>query len=367
VVYIYKETQLWEENENISQMNNNEKQSEEKTNDIILETKTALTESGCENIMPMWTKRCPKCNCVQVYATKRILIVATQKNKVCQKCRPRKEKTLIVPPDGWTRQCDCGRILHYNSKGSLTFAIKQKGKCNACSHIGKKGMRVTWSEFRRNCPLCNKEIFYSTNRSLQRAIRRNLNCLSCLQMGENNAMYGKILAPEVIKRLRSMNVGRHPTEETRKKMSLNCARRGVHKYGKDANFYGRRHSDETKRKMRIVACKRIMKLRLQRNKNGWINNVGKNENNYFTKMEKERGWNGIYYGKSGKQYFLEHLGYWVDYYEPNLNIVVEYDEPRHYRYGILTERDMNRMKEIKSHLRCQFWRYDEYKKCLVKF
>jgi hypothetical protein len=180
-------------------------------------------------------------------------------------------------------------------------------------------------------------------------------------------MYGETHTPETREKLRAVNLGRHPTRETRKKMSLHSAKRGVHKYGKDAVFYGRQHSEETKRKMRIITCKRVMKLRLQRNKRGWINNVGKNEDEYFSQMEKERGWDGIYHGKSGRQFYIEHLGYWTDYYEPALNIVVEYDEPRHYRHGCLREKDLVRMEQIKAHLGCEFWRYDAYRKQLLKF
>lgn len=140
---------------------------------------------------------------------------------------------------------------------------------------------------------------------------------------------------------------------------------GVHRYDKLNPFYGKQHDAESRRKMRVAACKRV--LELQRSSDGRINNIGRKEDAYFAKMEAERGWNGVYYGKSGKQFLVEDLGYFVDYYEPNLNIVVEYDEPRHYRQGALKEQDIKRMEEIQSHLGCEFWRYDEYRSRLEKF
>ena len=83
------------------------------------------------------------------------------------------------------------------------------------------------------------------------------------------------------------------------------------------------------------------------------------ETSYFSRLELDKKWDGIYYGKNNNQYFIKNLGYFVDYYEPNLNIVVEYDEPRHYPYGKLKEKDIRRMNEIKNHLNCSFYRYNE--------
>jgi very-short-patch-repair endonuclease len=117
--------------------------------------------------------------------------------------------------------------------------------------------------------------------------------------------------------------------------------------------------------MRVAACLRV--IALQRSNNGRVNNVGKREGAYFSKLEQEMGWNGVYFSKCGSQHFVDHAGYFVDYYEPFYNIVVEYDEPRHYRHGRLREKDLVRMEQIKAHLGCEFWRYDAYRKQLLKF
>jgi hypothetical protein len=106
--------------------------------------------------------------------------------------------------------------------------------------------------------------------------------------------------------------------------------------------------------MRAIAVKRIM----ERSSYGFINNVNPKETVYFTQLEKENGWNGFFYGKNN-QYIVENLGYFLDYYEPNLNIVIEYDEPRHYINGNLKDKDVKRMNEIKQHLKCKFFRYNE--------
>jgi hypothetical protein len=76
-------------------------------------------------------------------------------------------------------------------------------------------------------------------------------------------------------------------------------------------------------------------------------------------MEMEFDWNGIFYGKNGIQYVLTEFGYSLDYYEPIKNIVVEYDEPRHYVRNELRQKDVKRMDNIKSLLKCKFLRYNE--------
>jgi hypothetical protein len=127
---------------------------------------------------------------------------------------------------------------------------------------------------------------------------------------------------------------------------------GVFRCGEQNPFYGKKHDEESRIKMRISALNRVVK------NNGHIN-IGKNETKYFIKLEDEMKWNGIFYGKNNNQYIIKDLGYSLDYYEPNLNIVVEYDEPRHYIRGNLRQKDMQRMIEIKNALKCRFFRYNE--------
>lgn len=216
---------------------------------------------------------------------------------------------------------------------NITTEIKKKSTKNACESITKEKMWI------KLCPKCNRIIYYSTKYTLQLGISNNTICKWC----------------------------RTHTLKTKQKMSgKNNGMYGTHRYENKNPFHGKNHTDDSKRKMRIAACKRILKL--QRNdKDGRINNVGIKEGNYFDIIEKENGWNGVYYKKSNKQFLIENLGYFVDYYEPNLNIVIEYDEPRHYVYKNLKEKDIKRMDEIKSNLNCKFLRYNEYTKELKEY
>ena len=55
-------------------------------------------------------------------------------------------------------------------------------------------------------------------------------------------------------------------------------------------------------------------------------------------------------------------GYFLDGYDKDLNIVFEYDEPKHYKdiqNNILKDKDIQRQQNIIEKLHCEFWRYNE--------
>jgi hypothetical protein len=85
------------------------------------------------------------------------------------------------------------------------------------------------------------------------------------------------------------------------------------------------------------------------------------------KIAKEKGWN-LQHAENGGEFYTG-IGYFVDAYDKEKNIVVEYDEKKHYddvENNILREKDLKRQKEIIEHLYCEFWRYNETTKCLWK-
>jgi len=205
----------------------------------------------------------------------------------------------------------------------------------------------------RKCPQCNDILTYSSIGNKNFAERQKRLCRSCTFFGRHPSDSTRHKMSE------SQSKRRHPESVKQKMRGSRNGMYGVHRYDNLNPFYGKKHDFETCRKMRVAACLRV--LRLQRSGSGRISNLGKNEQQYFDQLEKERGWFG------NRQHFIEHLGYFVDYYEPTLNIVVEYDEPRHYIYGALREKDVERMRQIKDYLGCEFWRYDAYRGQLVKF
>ena len=73
-------------------------------------------------------------------------------------------------------------------------------------------------------------------------------------------------------------------------------------------------------------------------------------------MESTLGWNGKYATKNGEQ---KVIGYFVDYYEPNLNVVIEWDDQSHFLLGKLKKKDLLRENNIKKELNCSFYRIKE--------
>ena len=84
-------------------------------------------------------------------------------------------------------------------------------------------------------------------------------------------------------------------------------------------------------------------------------------------IAKEHGWN-IQHAENGGEFYTG-IGYWLDAYDKEKNVVLEYDEPAHYEdveNNILREKDLKRQNEIIEHLHCEYWRYNEKMKVLWK-
>jgi len=66
----------------------------------------------------------------------------------------------------------------------------------------------------------------------------------------------------------------------------------------------------------------------------------------------------IQHAENGGEYHIKELGYWVDGYDKENNIIYEYDEKHHFNYdGTLRYKDIQRQKEIEEHFpECKFIR-----------
>ena len=62
------------------------------------------------------------------------------------------------------------------------------------------------------------------------------------------------------------------------------------------------------------------------------------------------------HAENGGEFYIKELGYWVDGYDAQQNVVIEVDEPKHYCNGKLRPRDVRRQREIEKHLGCKFVR-----------
>jgi len=63
------------------------------------------------------------------------------------------------------------------------------------------------------------------------------------------------------------------------------------------------------------------------------------------------------HAENGGEYYIEELGYWVDGYDSEANVVIEVDESHHFNEkGELCKRDKQRQREIENQLDCEFVR-----------
>ena len=227
----------------------------------------------------------------------------------------------------------------------------------------------------RKCPECYGDIIGMDKWYCFDANRKRRLCKFCRIKGKRNPNFGKPVSSERKEKTRktfklktpcdyfwygrrlsdshkeNISIARNgqklsstQKEKIRKFMLGNSYRKGI------PNVV----SNETKRKLRIAKAKYIMRIFGAR----ICPSFNETSCKYFDNLNKERGWSGQY-ATNGGEYFLKEMGYWVDYYEPTKNIVIEWDERNHYYNGKLKEQDMRRMNEIHQHLKCDFYRIDE--------
>lgn len=84
----------------------------------------------------------------------------------------------------------------------------------------------------------------------------------------------------------------------------------------------------------------------------------KNACKLFDKISEEKNIH-IQHAMNGGEYYIKELGYWLDGYDKDNNVVYEYDEKRHFSNGKLKEKDVIRQEEITNFLRCEFIRIKE--------
>ncbi len=138
------------------------------------------------------------------------------------------------------------------------------------------------------------------------------------------------------------------------KQNLSIAGKKLYKNGYIHPMQGKKHSDKTREKQRLSRLKDIEK------KYGIAcPNYSLNACKFFDWLNQEFNLNGQYALNKG-EYHIKELGYFLDYYESDLNLVIEWDEP-HHKYK--KEKDKIRQQEITDFLNCTFIRIkeDEFK------
>ena len=235
----------------------------------------------------------------------------------------------------------------------------------------------------RNCPTCNKELQYKHEKNMIKANSFAKKCISCSMIGkcivEKNGFYGKhhttntktilsklnsgkiigeeqrlkssianknkIVSAETRLKIKQKAIGRKSSADQRKKQSENYK-------GDKCFWYGKQLSAEHKLKLRLA------NISYNNLKYGQIYpNYNKSSISILENKAKELGITDLQHAENGGEFYIKELGYWVDGYSKEKNIVIEYDEPHHYNSnGELREKDKIRQQEIEKLLSCKFIR-----------
>lgn len=249
----------------------------------------------------------------------------------------------------------------------------------------------------RYCPECNKEIVYATIRGLNSAFRNNTVCRACVNIGrivteETRNKIGKANSgkdwTDKSKKIRSVSMtgignhrfGKHLSADTKSKISKANIGRLVgdknpayglfgndHPMGGKENKWGT-HSDETKCKIseqgrgkkKTNATKRKMRMAALRNIEARCGQVMPNYNSsaciFIDDYGKRNGFH-FQHAENGGEFHIKELGYFVDGFDAEKNVVIEYYELAHLRF---IERDEQRKQEIIEHLGCEFIELKEW-------
>ena len=112
-------------------------------------------------------------------------------------------------------------------------------------------------------------------------------------------------------------------------------------------------SDEWRRKHRLIRIKQIKERHGQATPN-----YNPEACKFIEEYGRKHGYN-FQHAENGGEFHIRELGYWIDGYDAQQNVVIEVDEPHHYKNGRLRKKDATRQQEIEEHLGCKFIRIKE--------
>lgn len=208
------------------------------------------------------------------------------------------------------------------------------------------------NSWKRICK-CGNVVNHKSYESYLKSVRANTHCIQCnnsqvwLNKNHSEESKNKISKSNLGKHYNSSRLGFKESEESIEKRSLKLK-------GRVPGFINKSHSRETKLKMRLKRIEDMDKKYTL----GWTSpNYNKKACKLFEEINKEMSWNGQHAEHVGE---FKILGYFLDFYEPTLNIAIEFDEKRH-ENPKQKKRDMEKQQIITEALGCKFYRIKQGK------
>jgi hypothetical protein len=192
--------------------------------------------------------------------------------------------------------------------------------------------------YTRICPTCGNSVSHTTKYVCKKSEGKE--CFDCAQKNPEKAK--RVSQTNKGKDYNKSRLGVKESEETKKKKSLSLK-------GRVPGFGGKKHKPNTRQKMSEIRSQMLVE---RFGENQVFPYYNKSACQLFEKINKHFGWDGQH-AENGGEFYIG--GYWVDYYEPKQNIVIEFDEPRH-DIPSIKEKDEIRQRYITEQLKCKFIR-----------
>jgi hypothetical protein len=248
--------------------------------------------------------------------------------------------------------------------------------------------------FERKCPTCEKVLKYKTEYLLNKSLKGSGLCRQCflsswdrmkgkthsdeykkkrseMMKGSLNPMKGNVHSKETIEKIKQKRAEQIITEETRNKISKAHKGKVVSEETRkkmSESFIGREVSDATRLKLsesrkqyfknmtqtqydKYCKQRRLSSIEHWKTKHDVYPNYNQKAIQILNQKAKELGITDLQHAENGGEFYIEELGYWVDGYSKEKNIVIEYYESFHEKHK---EKDLRRQNEITKHLNCKF-------------
>ena len=188
--------------------------------------------------------------------------------------------------------------------------------------------------FKKVCPKCSRDIFFSRKSVLKLSFKNNSLCRSCCQIG-------KKFSNETKNKIKKSLIGKRRPKEICDKIIKSMS-----------NWIGKPHSEETKCKLRMTTINFLKKRGILPS----TRNYNPKACEFIDKLNKEKGWN-LQHALNGGE--VELYGYFVDGYDKEKNIIFEYDELSHERRN-RKQKDLTKQNSLIKQINpVLFLRYNE--------
>ena len=193
--------------------------------------------------------------------------------------------------------------------------------------------RYQKSEWIRKCPVCQKCVYHKNEASLKTGMWKNCPCWECRSEFHSKKMKGRKREPFSNEWKQNLAIGHKKSEKWKKSMNTP------------------EYKEKHRQKMQKIINEG--KLSVCYNKNACL---------VFNQINNKFGWNG-FHALNGKEKIIN--GFYLDYYEPTLNLVIEWDE-KHHKKSKIKQKDAFRQKIIIEKIDCEFYRIDDTNKTIKK-